>query len=135
MFYCDLWKRLPWKTALDCLVCLRAKGKLASILNVMLRKYRTVKFVSLLNLLKEIKINGYFIEKCTIFKAFFKPWIEAVVPLGIWLLSRQNYPAVANLFLVDTVEDTFKMVISTLFLEREVIVLFGRVYPVYESLI
>lgn len=73
-------------------------------------------------------MNDNFTEKYAIFKAIFKPWVEAVVPFGRWVLSRQNYPGVANLFLIDTVEDTFKTVISTLFLERGVIVLFGRVY-------
>lgn len=90
----------------------------------------------ILNLIKEIKMNDNFTEKYAIFKAFFKPWVEAVVPFGTWVLSGQNYPGVANLFLIDTVEDTFKTVISTLFLERGVIVfLEGYIFPVYESLI
>lgn len=67
------------------------------------------------------------LKKCAIFK-HFKPWVEAVVPLVIWVLSRQKYLGVANLFLAYTEKDTFKTVISTLFLERGVIVLFGRVY-------
>lgn len=44
------------------------------------------------------------------------------------MLSRQNYPGVTNLFLVDTVEDSLKIVIPNLFLERRVIVLYETVY-------